>query len=317
MEESGYSWPVAFNNFSDLPHKIGESVYSAPFKIGQYEFELQLYPGGETRNSKGYVSVFLTMCETSKAIETKYTMSILVGKERCFRAEPACRKFSPGLSYGWDRLVRRSTLDADVLQVTGDQLVILVELFNSNLSILPDTFHQKLRSYGEYVNNKQHSDVKVIVRGQTIFAHKVILTCGNAVFTAMFMHNLKENNENIINIEDIEFDVMLELLRFMYTGHISNVEKMPEELLIAADKYGVEELKNYCENYLCELLSVKNVLDYLNFASKYNLRQLKTQAVDFLIMHRKDVVHTPEFESNVRMMSPDVVIDVLKTLLLL
>ncbi len=72
-------------------------------------------------------------------------------------------------------------------------------------------------------------------------------------------HPTREQSTNQIEIEDIiEPEVFQELLlRFIYTGRVSTqtIETMDTGLLIAADKYLLDDLKNECENYLIHHMS--------------------------------------------------------------
>lgn len=69
------------------------------------------------------------------------------------------------------------------------------------------------------------------------------------------------------------------------------MRKNARELFLAADKYALEELKIMCVKYLCENLSVNNVLEYVNFADTYGVDKLKEQALDFIISHAEDIVN--------------------------
>jgi speckle-type POZ protein len=68
-------------------------------------------------------------------------------------------------------------------------------------------------------------------------------------------------SSNIVEIEDIEPLVMESFLHYIYTGEISGVldVQFSKDLLAAADKYEIEELKQYCEVFMSKNLSVENV----------------------------------------------------------
>lgn len=56
------------------------------------------------------------------------------------------------------------------------------------------------------------------------------------VFAAMFEYEMEERKHNRVEITDVDHDVFKEMLRFVYTGRASNLEKMADDLLAAADK---------------------------------------------------------------------------------
>ncbi len=43
------------------------------------------------------------------------------------------------------------------------------------------------------------------------------------------------------------------MLEYMYKDHTDKLEQIPEEILIAADKYGLERLRAQCEAVLCRV----------------------------------------------------------------
>ena len=51
-----------------------------------------------------------------------------------------------------------------------------------------------------------------------------------------FIMSLYGKSQNRVEITDVDHNVMAEMLRFIYTGKASNLDKMADELLAAADK---------------------------------------------------------------------------------
>ena len=113
-------------------------------------------------------------------------------------------------------------------------------------------------------------------------AHKAILAARSPVFAAMFEHEMEERKHNRVEISDVEPEVFREMLRFIYTGKASNLERMADDLLAAADKYALERLKVMCEEALCTNLSTENSAEVLILADLHSADQLKAQAIDFI-----------------------------------
>lgn len=101
----------------------------------------------------------------------------------------------------------------------------------------------------------------------------------------MFEHRMLENERSRVEIEDIDGDVMLEILRFIYTGKAQNLEKIADALLPAADKYCLERLKVQCEETLCATIDRENVVDTLILADLHSAHQLRQQAIEFINAH--------------------------------
>ena len=130
------------------------------------------------------------------------------------------------------------------------------QLFRNQL----ETFYEKMML----------SDVYFDVGDREFKAHKSILALRSPVFAAMFEHPTKEKLTNRVVFEDIEPDVFQELLRFIYTGRLSlsTMNVMATEILAAANKYLLDQLKIECENHLIYRMSADNCLDILLLQDK-------------------------------------------------
>ena len=76
----------------------------------------------------------------------------------------------------------------------------------------------------------------MLVGGKKFKVHKGILAIRSPVFAAMFDHDTKEKQENLIEIPDIKPEVLQALLEHIYTGKVPSMDQYAEELLAAADK---------------------------------------------------------------------------------
>jgi speckle-type POZ protein len=127
------------------------------------------------------------------------------------------------------------------------------------------------------------SDVTFNVRGQKFAAHKNILAMRSPVFAAMFQHPTKELQTGEVEVEDVDPDVFQEVLRYLYTGltRSTAMDVMATGLLVAADKYLLDELKNRCETHLIRQMSAKNCLDLLTLTTHNPAEHLKKYAIEF------------------------------------
>lgn len=124
----------------------------------------------------------------------------------------------------------------------------------------------------------------------------MIISARSPVFSAMFEHEMEERKQNRVDITDVDHEVLREMLRFIYTGKATNLEKMADDLLAAADKYALERLKVMCEEALCTSLAIENAADILILADLHSADQLKAQAIDFIntlvyIFHIINILH--------------------------
>lgn len=148
------------------------------------------------------------------------------------------------------------------------------------------------------LNDPRHSDVKIICGngGDEFYAHKAILTARSQVFAATFEHDMRERAENVLIIEDLRREVMAELLRYIYCGRVNDIHKFASELLSAADRYALQDLKNRCEEELIKGINVANATMLLVFADLHSTKKLKTEVTAYVISHSKEIVDTTGFK---------------------
>ncbi|EFX63376.1 hypothetical protein DAPPUDRAFT_307572 [Daphnia pulex] len=138
------------------------------------------------------------------------------------------------------------------------------------------------------------SDFTFNVRGREFQAHKAILATRSRVFAAMFQHPTKEKLSSLVVIEDTEPDVFYELLRFIYTERVplDKMNKLATGLLVAADKYLLDQLKVECENHLHWHMSVDNCFELLLIDQRYPADRFREEAIKFFRRHPVEVMAT-------------------------
>jgi len=144
-----------------------------------------------------------------------------------------------------------------VCEVTAATEKIEAAIPSSELQVkLPHC--QLIEDFTSLFENQQFGDLTIEVGGKKMLVYKGIVAARSPVFAAMFNTNMKETEQNLVTITDIEYDVVKEMMIYIYTGRSPNVEKMAEDLLIASNKYDVSGLKMLCEIVLCSRLTVEN-----------------------------------------------------------
>ena len=121
------------------------------------------------------------------------------------------------------------------------------------------------------------ADVTFIVQGQPIKAHKNILSVRCKYFQRMFDSDVEENIKDEVKVPDVKPEIFRGLLRFLYSGLApENVTDKALDLLLAADKYGVDSLKQIC----VEKASIDrdNVVDALLVADSIQNEKIMSRA---------------------------------------
>jgi len=212
-------------------------------------------------------------------------------------------RFIQGKDWGFKKFIRRDFLLDDTNGLLPDDKLTLY----CEVSVVAESINHSGQSsasqfkipdcrlsddLGSLFESDKFSDVILGCNGAEFSAHKAILAARSPVFTAMFEHEMEEKKQNRVEIIDMEKEVLSEMLKFIYTGKSSNLEKMPGELLAAADKYDLERLKMMCEESLCATLSNETAAEILILADMHSAHQLKIHAIEYINSHATDVMET-------------------------
>lgn len=115
-----------------------------------------------------------------------------------------------------------------------------------------------LADVGGLFLSDQLSDFTFIVEGVELPIHKNILAARSPVFLKMFTGDFQEKHGKQREILDVSKETFTELLRFIYTGEVLDLETNVDELLGVADRYEVLDLQKVCELKLMSNLKDEN-----------------------------------------------------------
>ena len=320
-EKCTYTWTVS--NLNLLQEANLTSIDSPQFLINNKGWYLsirvkslnvkqaQIYPHYEEFDS---LYLDLLQDEENDTINFHYSFSILNEKNRkCINSDALNEN-----SGSWK--IKKSLIfdDSSENPFPNDTLKIICEL----KFVTYPQINLESMSNGDFIsatssnitNNKylenlfledQHSDVRLVTQcGKELKAHKVILASRSQTFQAMFNHDMVENNLNIVKIPDVDYEVLKQMLRFIYMGQVENMKTVATDLFIAADKYDIQDLKGKCTHYIAESITVENVIPIFELAAKYNAEQLKTRAMHFVKSNIAQIMKTDIFKEKLQVLGP-------------
>ena len=143
------------------------------------------------------------------------------------------------------------------------------------------------------------ADCTLKVGSQKYRCHRVILAARSKVFSAMFEHDLKENEQGEVTIKDLDAETVKDMLNYIYSGKAKNIKVNARSLLAAAEKYDLQELKNMCEKCLSEDITVGNCINLLKLAELYRANDLKKQLLQFVAVNAKSLSRETEWMDDV------------------
>ena len=114
----------------------------------------------------------------------------------------------------------------------------------------------------------------------------------------MFQVGMRESEESVITVQDISLPTFKKLLEFIYSDQLNELESADQAInvLVAANKYGLDRLKRLCEKYLVALIDLENVIEMLYLSDMHQAVELKRMCLNFTIQYFDIVTKRPEFK---------------------
>lgn len=132
------------------------------------------------------------------------------------------------------------------------------------------------------LTDDSYSDVTMkSVEGVEFKVHKILLAVRSEVLKAHFEHNMRESITNVVETL-FETEVLRDVLRYMYTDKVPQVDNAPDKLLAAADYYQLMGLKSLCEETLSKRLTVENAVDTLQLAELHSATTLRLYTLEYI-----------------------------------
>jgi len=240
------------------------------------EFTLVAYFGSKTVD---YLSISLKTCSKAiLSIEPEFSVIDLEGILLCTRigAKASPDNFPDSREMGFSKVL---TLDS----ITARNMAILVNLKYVSYESVPDAEdNSTTRLQNDYIamfESGSLTDVTFVIQGEEVAAHRNVLSWRSDYFRRMFEAEMKESASNRVEVLDMEPAIFKAMLRFIYGGVLEEAKFEPlAQLIVAADKYGLDELKKKCELAIRCDLRVGNIIDALLLADTANCPLLHREA---------------------------------------
>ncbi|KAJ4777611.1 BTB/POZ/MATH-domain protein [Rhynchospora pubera] len=281
----------------------GYYISSDIFSIGGYNWNIQYYTNGNgymTDDEDEGVAFILKLVSNVKdhlAVKVNFTVLAQDGKSSSNFEFP--NKIENGLAQHWylRYYMRREKLEEPKF-LDGDSFTVrcTTEVFNDEIKIHcfeipPSNLSQQLTCLLE---TGEGEDVSFKVGRDTIHAHKSILAARSPVFKAQLFGPMKCMKNKTIRVKDMEASTFKAMLHFIYShseslpeseelkGNKAALIALAQNLLVAANRYGLVRLKCVCEMELYKFLNVDNLGDTLAFAEEHNCSFLKDTCENYL-----------------------------------
>jgi leucine-zipper-like transcriptional regulator 1 len=163
-----------------------------------------------------------------------------------------------------------------------------------------------VNNFRSLINQPDMSDVKFLVEGQEVYAHRAILAVRSEYFRVLlFNGRMRESvrqasvaagggkddgdgsiDGNAIEIGDVSLAVFLKVLEYLYTDMVCGISlEFGIHLLIASELFMLDRLKALCEDIIRRDIQVDNVIRILVASHRHNARGLKDIALEFILQN--------------------------------
>ncbi|XP_072980694.1 BTB/POZ and MATH domain-containing protein 1-like [Typha angustifolia] len=275
---------------------IGKRICSSTFNVGGHDWFIGVYLDGYDKDDADFVSVHLMVRGEPKDTRMKFTLSLLDPSGVPVFSQHYSRTCK-AREYGWgsSRFIERNKLETPTylkddciaimckLSVIQKQLVREVPKKTSSVLVPPTNLHNHLL---DLLESGVGTDVAFQVGGKLFLAHGCVLAARSPVFMEELLGSMKEGPLPRIEIDDMEAMVFEALLHFIYSDSLPQIENpsttMAQNLLVAADRYGLERLRLMCEDKLCKDMDVSTVASTLALAEQRRCLKLKSACFDFI-----------------------------------
>ncbi|KAL7107750.1 hypothetical protein ACP275_06G074300 [Erythranthe tilingii] len=287
----------------------GKYIASDTFSIGGYEWAIYFYPDGKNpEDSSMYVSVFIALASEGTDVRALFELTLLdqsgKGKhkvhshfDRALESGPYTLKYR-GSMWGYKRFFRRTSLEtSDFLKDDCLSMHCTVGVVRTRVEgpksysviVPPSDMGQSLKYL---LDSETGCDITFQVGEESFRAHKLILAARSPVFRAQFFGLVGNPNSDKVEIEDVEPFIFKALLQFIYSDELPSFHEimdstttpsaiMMQHLLAAADRFGLDRLKQLCEVKLCEEVNAETVATTLSLAEQHRCPQLKAICLKF------------------------------------
>uniref|UniRef100_A0A5S6QEG8 BTB domain-containing protein n=1 Tax=Trichuris muris TaxID=70415 RepID=A0A5S6QEG8_TRIMR len=301
-----HQWTV--KNFSHCNQEYLESFISFNHSDTIFKWSVKIYPRGNGESNKDYVFLCLNHVAQQHGVFMKnsfkasFSLQNVHGERIDMRVHPS-PNHSDYVTYAKRDAILPKIHPQDVLMVTTMIHVVIDTVTESaNVAALqtPDSKNIFVNDMDALYEKGTYTDFSICVGGTIIRTHRCILAARSKVFAAMLVHGTEESRKRTLEISDFEPDVIQELIHFIYTGYSNRIDELGADLLTAADKYNLEDLKLHCEKALVRAINTQNACALLALADSHMASSLYRACVEYIRQNINDVTDSPGWQTLVR-----------------
>lgn len=151
-----------------------------------------------------------------------------------------------------------------------------------------------IEQLGSLVGSDLHADAIFVVEGQRVYAHRGILAVRSSFFRQLFSETPASD---VIQLDGMRYAVFVAVLRYLYTARIDVDPRFALEMVVAADRFGLADMKAHCFGKIEQTFDESNVCEIMALADTHGAEALKLACMRFIQEHYVAVTRTPAFKT--------------------
>lgn len=152
-----------------------------------------------------------------------------------------------------------------------------------------------LSELNTFRKDKLFCDGVIKVDEKQFFIHKAVLSAASPYFHALFSNEWKETSCQEVPLQGVSCECFGFLLDYIYTGSIDVTSDNAEQLLPAGRLFQLDDIVEYCCEFLTSQLTVDNSLGIVAFARHHSCYNLVDTALNYVHRHFEEVCKSEEF----------------------
>ena len=122
------------------------------------------------------------------------------------------------------------------------------------------------------------ANLTIVAGGEEFPVHRQMIALQSSVLAAQLKPATSQ-----LHIHDTEAAVFQQVLNFMYSGHVDQLQSMVRKLLAFAGTYQLKDLIVLCEQQLLGEVNASNAVNFLKFARLNSLKTLEERAIQLIV----------------------------------
>ncbi|XP_033734838.1 kelch-like protein 20 [Pecten maximus] len=194
-----------------------------------------------------------------------------------------CEPFGQGSPDSW--LSESESVDYNVFYNSMDSMVFHNDVHSS----------QFLKEMKSLYDDGLLTDVTLSVDGHKLPTHRVVLAAASPYFKAMFTLDLNESRKDEVELFEIDFESVNQVVSYAYTGSLDICQQNVQNLLAAASMFQIIPVQKACARFLETQLDNSNCVGIYCFAQAHSCLSLQVKAREHIEKNFMDVHQCEEF----------------------